>query len=594
MSTANAPQEERTEGTRSACGALVRGRRFKLAALTLVIVSGLTATGMYLFRPAPIPAPPHLPPTAVGLTMPMAIDAKFAAWDRPDVVFLLSGSQHGYLMPCGCSIPQKGGLERRYNFLRLLKGYGWPVVALDAGDIAQKEGIHVGANFRLLNLQAKDKYVTSMQALQRMGYTAVGIGEYESALGLSTVLGNFALNAERPRVLIANLKDADNRFPGQTKSWVEALEVDAATPGALPFKVGVAGVVGKETAKRILQRRERDVEFVGPKGEPGTTTTIKRVLGEMKEKKIELPVLIYQGLFNSGMPDKATEAVACAEAFTDIQIVLALSDVDEPPGQPVWVGNDAGHQRPVVHLGHKAKYVGVLGVWRTGNPNRPFTFKYELVELGEDLKTPPSHVKGHPIIDLLEDYTAKLKKENVLEEYSKAQTPHPLQVMPEVKGLKKPGEVTYVGSAACERCHATAYAKWKDTPHSHAYKTLVEVAKAPSNRQFDGECIVCHTVGFGYRGGYRSTIATPKLKDVGCESCHGPGSLHVANKDDKEWQRRMSLGWLKGTMDEKRRKEKIAEFCQKCHDSENDVNWVSGSFEMKWPLIVHYKEGEGP
>ena len=31
------------------------------------------------------------------------------------VALLLSGESHGYLQPCGCSEPQKGGLARRYN-----------------------------------------------------------------------------------------------------------------------------------------------------------------------------------------------------------------------------------------------------------------------------------------------------------------------------------------------------------------------------------------------------------------------------------------------------------------------------------------------
>ena len=45
--------------------------------------------------------------------------------------------------------------------------------------------------------------------------------------------------------------------------------------------------------------------------------------------------------------------------------------------------------------------------------------------------------------------------------------------------------------------------------------------------------ISCHVVGwnpqkyFPYKSGFWSLETTPQLTDVGCESCHGPGSRHV-------------------------------------------------------------------
>src|SRR5262245_25400517 len=49
----------------------------------------------------------------------------FRDWPKPDFVLMLTGEQHGYVLPCGCSSPQYGGLERRYNFLQTLKEKGW-------------------------------------------------------------------------------------------------------------------------------------------------------------------------------------------------------------------------------------------------------------------------------------------------------------------------------------------------------------------------------------------------------------------------------------------------------------------------------------
>ena len=40
-------------------------------------------------------------------------------------------------------------------------------------------------------------------------------------------------------------------------------------------------------------------------------------------------------------------------------------------------------------------------------------------------------------------------------------------------------------------------------------------------------CVSCHTTGYG-QGGFESVEKSEKLKHVGCESCHGAGSLHKA------------------------------------------------------------------
>ncbi len=48
------------------------------------------------------------------------------------------------------------------------------------------------------------------------------------------------------------------------------------------------------------------------------------------------------------------------------------------------------------------------------------------------------------------------------------------------------------------------------------------------------KCLECHTTGFGKPGGFRSEQETPLMKEVGCEACHGPGSLHAQSTDKKD------------------------------------------------------------
>ena len=84
---------------------------------------------------------------------------------------------------------------------------------------------------------------------------------------------------------------------------------------------------------------------------------------------------------------------------------------------------------------------------------------------------------------------------------------------------------TYVGTDECVACHKNSAAVWAGSAHAHAFATLIS-RKADA----DPKCIACHTIGFGRSSGYRREFGVVKLADVGCESCHGPGSLHVRQR----------------------------------------------------------------
>jgi hypothetical protein len=519
-------------------GPRIMSPRAKLLAAGVVAAATIAVAACFMKGPATVE--------------PSADDTKpkerlFRDWPKPDLIVFISGEQHGYLDPCGCSRPQIGGLVRRYNFLQTLKDRGWPVVAVDAGDIAQRRG-----PAGLPNVQGLIKYKYSMEALKRTKYSAVTIGENEATIGIDKVLGEYALNNPLPKVLIANLKDRDANFPEEQAAWiVESIE-------GSQLKVGIVGVVGPSTAQKMMALKERGVEF--PEG--SVAEAIKSAMREMDSKhKIDLRVLIYQG-----QPD---EARACAKAFPkNFPVIVCISTFDEPPSNAEIV-KEAGTL--IVTVGHKGKYVGAVGVNRTGKEDPKFELRYQLVRLGEEYLTPEGKEKGHPIMELMEQYTKELKRENYLAKFYTSK--HPIQV-----GKKPDEKPVFVGSDRCKKCHPSAYDIWDKSPHSHAYESLVapEKKNPPANRQFDGECIVCHTVGFMYDSGFRNEKDTPKLINVGCESCHGPASQHVKNTNNADL--RAELNPWKGNA---RRIE--MDLCIKCHDPDNDVKW---SFE-KWKKIVH-------
>ncbi len=83
------------------------------------------------------------------------------------------------------------------------------------------------------------------------------------------------------------------------------------------------------------------------------------------------------------------------------------------------------------------------------------------------------------------------------------------------------GQASFVGNEACEDCHDDEVKQWKETRHAGAWETLVQ-----RGQELDYDCIGCHVTGWGRPGG--ATLAVnERLRDVGCETCHGPGSIHV-------------------------------------------------------------------
>jgi hypothetical protein len=306
----------------------------------------------------------------------------------------------------------------------------------------------------------------------------------------------------------------------------------------------------------------------------------------MGGKAPDFRVLLYQG------PVELAKVIA--EAAPEFNIILCLGKEDEPPGKAEVVGNTF-----VIRVGHKGKNIGVVGVFPPKAPGGPYRMEYERVLMAPEYKTPPGQEKGHPILALLESYHKELKEENYLaRRYGKV--PHSTQAA--IKEATKKGTPAaliglpsgYVGSAECGRCHKEAFKIWAATDHAKAYATLVK-ATNPSLSEYNPECIVCHTVGYRYQGGFADAATTPLFKDVGCESCHGPGEAHVKNKGNKALYALINP-W-KGppappneTPEQEKERERQHELrmesmCRECHDSENDVKWKT--FAPKWAKVAH-------
>lgn len=131
-----------------------------------------------------------------------------------------------------------------------------------------------------------------------------------------------------------------------------------------------------------------------------------------------------------------------------------------------------------------------------------------------------------------------------------------------VEILPAPKGAPFIGGETCALCHEKAHDTWMASAHAHAYKTLVDV-----KRDFDPECISCHSIGFGYKTGFADVDLTPHLLDVGCESCHGPCSDHVASAGKIPTPERID--------------------CKVCHNLEHSTGFLEAEY---WPNIECFSD----
>ena len=109
---------------------------------------------------------------------------------------------------------------------------------------------------------------------------------------------------------------------------------------------------------------------------------------------------------------------------------------------------------------------------------------------------------------------------------------------------------TYIGSKNCAPCHEDQYNSFiKHSKKAHSWNS-VAVMKPKLKEHELQKCYECHTTGYN-KGGFKSIESTPDLADVGCETCHGPGSEHAETQDPQSITRKPAV-----------------ETCTACHSSE--------------------------
>lgn len=453
----------------------------------------------------------------------------FVGWEKPKLALVITGEQLGYMEPCGCAGlgNQKGGLGRRYSMLQKLRDNGWPVLAIDLGGLVRRTG-----------RQPELKYEKTAQALRRMGYAAVGLGADDLRLPAGTLVATTASPDGGESMFISANVGLFGLESGLTPRFRVVEE------GGL--KIGITSVLGAEHAAAL---NTDEIGYAPP------AEALSQVVAQLEGENCDHLVLL-----SYASPE---ESAQFARSFPQFDIVITAGGADEPP---LRLMRAEGSESLLLEVGHKGMYAITLGFY--DDASEPI--RYQRVPLDSRFVDAPE------IRELMAEYQQQLQQLGwVGLELRRAMHPR----------SEQPGDVLgqYVGAQRCGQCHKTAHAIWSKSPHSHATETL---ARLQPQRQFDPECISCHSTGWNaqaytpYEGGFDSIETTAHLQNNGCENCHGPGAAHAEAELGRDLARRDQMR----AMMRLTRATAEVQVCGQCHDADNSPHF---NFATYWPKVEH-------
>ncbi len=457
-------------------------------------------------------------------------------WDEPWACLFVTGRQHGYIEPCGCTglENQKGGLNRRDTLLQSIKDRGWNVVPIDAGDQVRRFGS-----------QSEMKYNKTAEALKLMGYQSIMYGPDDLQMGASG--------------LLLTLTDKNGEFA----SPFVAANITILIPEAFERykiirvgnrKIGVTGVLGDDSIPQNL-RAPGDIT-VTP-----AIASLKEVMPKLLEEKCDYYVLIAHA--------SLAESTRIAQAVPEFNLVVTAGGYGEPLYKPEEI---EGTKSKMVQVGVKGMYAGLIGLY--DDPENPV--RYQRVALSSQFEDSPR------IMELFARYQKELENSGLAG----------LGIRP----LSHPSTREFVGSEKCADCHSDAFEIWKNTPHAHATESIINPpGRGQVPRHFDPECLACHVTGWNidphghytpYTSGYLSLEKSPHLLGNGCENCHGPGKQHA---DAEAGDTKVTAEVLSRLREEMHLSLSSAQDkCLECHDIDNSPSFhKENAFDIYWEKIKH-------
>lgn len=439
----------------------------------------------------------------------------FAACTRPKVepaqrpeparaIVLVSADTRGYLNPCGCSENMRGGIARAAHQLEHLRDGPLPLLFFDGGntlfgttEIPPERRVQDEARARTL-AQALNAMKVDARA---RGQRDLTLGwDFLRSLGLPPISGTLQLfEAGRVRVGIAQIASATEvedasravRASGAhfTLAFIDApLETARQWVEGTPFSLAIAtrseGEFGAEE-NRVL-RTSPPVAQLQSKGR----SLLRIDLSVTGERKLRLV---------PGPQDQERKLAALGE-----RIALLEADVNRPEIAPELKRLKSAKLTELVR--RRAAMAHAL-------PPAPASDAFQLRYIPLEASLPASGELAAEVASLVAGYDRAIGDINLAWAREHGKDCPPAGV----------GAAAFVGTATCRDCHAEAFGVYESSKHAHAWETLVDAGK-----QFHLDCVGCHVTGRNQPGGVCRLDRVEGREDVGCESCHGPGSLHIA------------------------------------------------------------------
>jgi hypothetical protein len=402
-----------------------------------------------------------------------------------DPTLLFTTRLQGYVEPCGCTSDPLGGLSRLATLVKNYPG----ATFVDAGDLL----FDPRQNNSCVD---KDKISLLLSTLKNLGVQGTVLSPFDNLELLKAnqmpVLGSEGLAYVQ---LAPNLKIAIVQLPREQLDKLELLpDVDLIIWGQAPGEQPLSPFQLKPMGPYVLS--------AGSQGQ---------YLGVVQ-------------FYNIGLKNKEPLKLDTREQDRESERELHRKRILALKARPQNSFLASRIKLATEELQKLDKQID--------QPLEGAAMRFQLIPIKREIKPDPE------VAEQLKDYERKLPErlaacENSLE-------------CPQLK----PGEASYVGAETCKACHAPAYEFWQKalvkvqaktetgqimeriSGHSKAWKTLED-----KHKTLDRNCIGCHSIGFMKPGGYCKAQEVDFRKDVQCESCHGPGSLHVEKGDKKKIQR---------------------------------------------------------
>jgi len=344
------------------------------------------------------------------------------------------------------------------------------------------------------------------EVTQSFGYDAIGLGEWDLNYGLEFL-------EEMIREYKLPFTSANVRFPDSGEPILPPYLI--VEKGGIRF--GIISVLDPE--KKIATMAAHDPVF----DVRDPVATLRELIPEIRQQAQTIVLL-------SHMEDKGTEALLKEVQGVDIAVVghtyrkfdneRALGDV------------------ALLSAVHEGRYLGRADL-SLDSEGVLQAFSVEVTAMDEKIADDPV------VLEKVEAFKARL------EEFR-------LALRGDHQQVKGSDQESFLSERSCRKCHEDAWETLKETRHQSALASL-----GKKGQTLNPDCLVCHVVGYEYKGGYDDRPPGNRLGNVQCEACHGYGTEH--SRDGKYGKR-------------------AASSCTQCHDKENSPNF---DFATYWEKIKH-------